>query len=102
MALHGSQKKFDKNGDGRLNTREWQNWYLHTYGVDIERDERRKATQKHADWNAWLGEAVHITHTAAEGVLNAACELLGSAQPDSLSTARFSIPIAPPLVIWQN
>ena len=53
MALHGSQKKFDKNGDGRLNTREWQNWYLRTYGLDIEREERQKASQREAGWDEW-------------------------------------------------
>ena len=82
MALHGSQKKFDKNGDGRLNAQEWQNWYLRTYGVDIEREERRKAAQKRADWNDWLVETVGITHTAVKNILNAAYELLGSAQPE--------------------
>lgn len=82
MALHGSQKKFDKNGDGRLNTREWQNWYLRTYGLDIEREERQEATQKRADWNDWLGEVVGITHTAVKNILNATYELLKSTQQE--------------------
>ena len=87
MALHGSQKKFDKNGDGKLSSREWQNWYLRTYGVDIENAERRKRAQNQANWDAWLSEAVSITHTAAEGFLDAACELLESTQPETRTLA---------------
>ena len=41
MALKRGQEKFDTNGDGRLTGREQANWYLHTYGVDLERAERR-------------------------------------------------------------
>ena len=78
MALHGSQKKFDKNGDGRLNTREWQNWYLRTYGLDIEREERQKASQREAGWDEWLGQKAYRTHMAAERFLAAAVSLLDS------------------------
>ena len=40
--LHGTQAKFDRNGDGRLSGLEWSNWYYDTYGMDIEIAERRK------------------------------------------------------------
>ena len=82
MALHGSQKKFDKNGDGKLSGGERRTWYLRTYGVDIERKERQKAAQKRAEWNGWLVKVVGITHTAAKNIMNAACELLKSTQPE--------------------
>ena len=29
--LHGSQKRFDKNGDGKLKGAEWQRWYQYAY-----------------------------------------------------------------------
>ena len=78
MALHGNQKKFDKNGDGKLSAGEWQNWYLRTYGVDIEHAERRKSAQAQANWNAQAAEASEITRRIAEDFLTAALSLLPS------------------------
>ena len=46
MALHGGQKKFDKNEDGKLSAGEWQSWYFATYGVDMEREEQRKRPRR--------------------------------------------------------
>ena len=46
MALHGGQKKFDKNEDGKLSAGEWQSWYFATYGVDMEREEQRKKARR--------------------------------------------------------
>lgn len=83
----GQSKKFDKNGDGKLNSREWQNWYLRTYGVDLERAERRKAAQSQANWNAWFSETARITHAAVGSFLDAACELLESTQPEAKELA---------------
>ena len=80
MALHGSQKKFDKNGNGKLSYQEWWRWYRSTYGVDLEREERRKAAQSQTNWNAWLSETARVTHAATESFLEAACELLPSTQ----------------------
>ena len=34
--LYGSQKRFDKNGDGKLKGAEWQRWYQYAYGDEIE------------------------------------------------------------------
>lgn len=65
MALHGNQKKFDKNGDGRLSAGEWQNWYSATYGHDIEMSERRKQTQAEDDWNSQLAQSAHTIRRAA-------------------------------------
>ena len=52
--LYGSQKRFDKNGDGKLKGAEWQRWYWRTSGDEIEAKERRKranaaAEQKRAE-----------------------------------------------------
>lgn len=87
MSLWGSQKKFDKNGDGKLSYQEWWRWYRSTYGVDLEREERRKATQSQENWNAWLSETVRITHAAVDSFLDAACELLESTQPEAKELA---------------
>ena len=40
--LWGDQKNYDRNGDGRLNAGEWQNWYFGKHGHDIEMAERRR------------------------------------------------------------
>ena len=40
--LHGSQKRFDKNGDGKLKGAEWQRWYQYAYGDEIEAKEKRR------------------------------------------------------------
>lgn len=41
--LWGNQHRFDKDGDGKLNSWEWNDWYLSTYGHDMEMAERRTA-----------------------------------------------------------
>ena len=41
--LHGSQKRFDKNGDGKLSMREWNRWYYYTIGADEDARKRRAA-----------------------------------------------------------
>ena len=50
--LYGSQKRFDKNGDGKLKGAEWQRWYQYAYGDEIEAKEKRRrantAEQKRA------------------------------------------------------
>ena len=38
--LYGSQKRFDKNGDGKLKGAEWQRWYQYAYGDEIEAKEK--------------------------------------------------------------
>ena len=43
--LYGSQKRFDKNGDGKLKGAEWQRWYQYAYGDEIEAKERRRRNQ---------------------------------------------------------
>ncbi len=63
--LHGSQKRFDKNGDGKLTGAEWQRWYWRTFGDEIEAKERRRrnqaAEQQRAEIAAqFVGRAVSI------------------------------------------
>ena len=41
--LHSSQKRFDKNGDGKLTGAEWQRWYQDAYGNEIEAKQRKDA-----------------------------------------------------------
>lgn len=43
--LYGSQKRFDKNGDGKLTGAEWQRWYWYTSGDEIEAKEKRRRNQ---------------------------------------------------------
>lgn len=76
MALHGGQKKFDKNEDGKLSAGEWQSWYFATYGVDMEREEQRKKAQETALWNDRLGQMMDAARSSAERVVRAAQRLL--------------------------
>ena len=71
MALHGGQKKFDKNEDGKLSAGEWQSWYFAAYGVDMEREEQRKKAQ----WNDQLGQMMDAARSSAERVVRAAQRL---------------------------
>ena len=41
--LHGLQKRFDKDGDGKLSMREWNRWYYYTVGADEDARKRRAA-----------------------------------------------------------
>ena len=81
MALWGSRKKFDKNGDGKLSYQEWWRWYRSTSGPEIEQRERRQAAQMGANQSSWLHEVARITHTAAGNYLSAVCGLLSAMPP---------------------
>ena len=47
--LYGSQKRFDKNGDGKLTGAEWQRWYQYAYGNEIEAKEKRRRANAAAE-----------------------------------------------------
>ena len=47
--LYGSQKRFDKNGDGKLKGAEWQRWYQYAYGDEIEAKETRRRAKAAAE-----------------------------------------------------
>ena len=47
--LYGSQKRFDKNGDGKLKGAEWQRWYQYAYGNEIEAKETRRRANAAAE-----------------------------------------------------
>lgn len=47
--LYGSQKRFDKNGDGKLKGAEWQRWYQYAYGNEIEAKEKRRRANAAAE-----------------------------------------------------
>ena len=72
----GSQRKFDKNGDGRLSSGEWRDWYLSTYGHDMEMAERKKISQMESGWEAWLNGTAQVVRNAAGIFLESACMLL--------------------------
>ena len=74
--LWGRQQKFDKNGDGRLGSGEWRNWYLSTFGHDMEMAERKKVSQMEANWEDWLNGAAQVVRNAANIFLESAGMLL--------------------------
>lgn len=76
MALWGDEKKFDRNGDGKLSAGEWHDWYSATYGHDIELSERRREARAVAEWSKWLDSVAETTRNAAFTFMEAACELL--------------------------
>lgn len=80
MALHRNQRKYDKNGDGRLSASEWRNWYFRTYGHDIEIAERRALAEAETEWESWLNRAVRVTQNAAEEFVDSACAILPKTQ----------------------
>ena len=80
MALHRNQRKYDKNGDGRLSASEWRNWYFRTYGHDIEIAERRALAETETEWESWLNRAVRVTQNAAEEFVDLACAILPKTQ----------------------
>lgn len=43
--LYGSQKRYDKNGDGKLSARERQNWYWNTIGYREAEEKRQRAVE---------------------------------------------------------
>ena len=47
--FYGSQKRFDKNGDGKLKGAEWQRWYQYTCGDEIEAKEKRRRANAAAE-----------------------------------------------------
>ena len=47
--LYGSQKRFDKNGNGKLTGAEWQRWYQYAYGNEIEAKEKRRRANTAAE-----------------------------------------------------
>ena len=47
--LYGSQKRFDKNGDGKLKGAKWQRWYQYAYGDEVEAKEKRRRANAAAE-----------------------------------------------------
>lgn len=76
--LWGSQSHFDKNGDGHLNSREYTNWYMETYGTDMELAERKRAQKIKTNWSAWLNKTLPIVESAYAIVLDNAKQLIGN------------------------
>lgn len=87
--LWGSQKGYDKNRDGRFNSREWTNWYLGTYGVDIEMSERKRARQTESGWTVRLGRTLEAVENVYSVVSVNTRKLLGSTASDDLAPKAF-------------
>ena len=62
--LYGSQKRFDKNGDGKLTGAEWQRWYWRTFGDEIEAKEKRKRANAAAEQKRAEAAAQFVDYTA--------------------------------------
>lgn len=75
MSLNSSQRKFDKNKDGRLSSSEWTAWYFHEYGMDIENEERREKRALEKKISAWLFAVGNQLCDSYNAVLNSACAL---------------------------
>ncbi len=83
------QEKFDRNGDGKLSSGEWNNWYFATFGHDIEMWERRTIARAEEDWSDWLNGAVQVTRHAAELFVGAACAMLPGRDSEQLAWQAF-------------
>ena len=81
MALKRGQEKFDTNGDGRLTGREQANWYLHTYGVDLERAERRCKQLENQNLEQWLSHWSGQLCMVYDSALSSAKELAPAWSP---------------------
>lgn len=87
--LWGSQNHYDRNHDGRLNSRERTNWYFGTYGVDIEMAERKKAQQDKSRWTVWLDQALEMMGSSYSTVRTNAGKLLGYRASEELTDKTF-------------
>ena len=72
----GDQKRFDKNGDGRLGANEWFSWYTWKYGIDIENQERRAVSSEVGKWESWLNWANYCVESNHDRFFNNAKELI--------------------------
>lgn len=87
--LWGSRSHYDKNGDGRLNSRERTNWYFGTYGADIEMSERKKVQQDKSRWTAWLDQALEMMESSYSTIRTNAGKLLGYRASEELTGKTF-------------
>ena len=62
--LHGSQKRFDKDSDGKLSMREWNHWYYYAVGADEDARKRRAACAAADQKSAEIAEGF-ADHAAA-------------------------------------
>ena len=73
--LHGSQKRFDKDGDGKLSMREWNSWYYYAVGAD-EDARKRRAAYAAAEQKAARERGHSTTADAAKAALKAGAKRL--------------------------
>ena len=71
MALRGSKRAYDRDGDGRLSAGEWTDWYYGTYGHDLEMAERRRKQSCEAAIQQWEAENLSVLCQCWDGVVQA-------------------------------
>ncbi len=54
--LSKDERKFDRNGDGRLNAWEHSDWYEYTYGIDNYEEECAEVNEAENRWASWLND----------------------------------------------
>ena len=62
--LHGSQKRFDRDGDGKLSMYEWERWYWYSSGMEEAERARRTANAAAEQKRAEIAESF-ADHAAA-------------------------------------
>ena len=73
--LFSTQKRFDKNEDGKLSHDEWRDWYWVTRGHDVEIEERRDQQLREERFQEWLKEWTEKLCICYDGVIQSADEL---------------------------
>ena len=90
--LHGSQKRFDKNGDGKLSMREWNRWYYYTVGADEDARKRRAANAAAEQKRAEIAEGF-ADHAAniINWMYRDLAHLEGEREDQALRTMHFAL-----------
>lgn len=82
--LSKDQRKFDRNGDGRLSGFEWQDWYDYNYAIDETDRENREIDTIEAGWDQWYSKVSAILNEAYSNILISAEALL----PDNCTDTK--------------
>ena len=90
--LYGLQKRFDKNGDGKLSMREWNRWYYYTVGADEDARKRRAANAAAEQKRAEIAEGF-ADHAAniINWMYRDLAHLEGEREDQALRTMHFAL-----------
>lgn len=75
--LSKDKRKFDRNGDGRLNAGEYSDWYEYTYGIDNYEHEYTEVNEAENRWSSWLSDTAARLVGNFEDVLEPAELIMG-------------------------